>query len=400
MNMPFKPITIGGIRFKNRIIRSATHEGLADEIGFPTKALVERYVRLAKGGIGGIVTGYAGVQPDGKSPLYRMLMIDSNELIPSYQALTQAVHAEGVPILLQIAHCGRQTRSTNTGYTPVAPSAIRDGYYNEEIPHELTANEIEVIIDNFVEAAERAKKAGFDGVQLHAAHGYLLSEFLSPYMNRRSDAWGGLVENRSRIVLEIIGRTKRKLGDFPLWIKMNGYDGRKDGMTVAGAIEIAKLLETAGCSGIEVSCGVMEDNFYSTRFKAHPAEAILYFDFKFEKIPWLVKKLFRPLLQGMIRSRKPIRLFNLEAAREIKKAISLPVMVVGGVRNMGDIHEVIDDGNVDLVSLCKPLLLEPDLIAKFINGKQEKAKCIDCCYCMMGAEKESTRCYYGKLPKR
>ena len=168
---------------------------------------------------------------------------------------------------------------------------------------------------------------------------------------------------------------------------MNGHDGRKGGMTVAEAIKIAKLLETAGCSGIEVSCGVMEDNFYSTRFKVHPAKAILYFDFKFEKIPWPVKKWFRPLLQGLIRSREPLHLFNLAAARKIKKSISLPVMAVGGVRNMDDIHEVIDDGGVDLVSLCKPLLLEPDLIAKFINGKQEKAKCIDCCYCMMGAEK-------------
>jgi 2,4-dienoyl-CoA reductase-like NADH-dependent reductase (Old Yellow Enzyme family) len=399
MNMPFEPVTLGGIRFKNRIIRSATHEGLADEKGFPTKALTQAYVRLAQGGIGGIATGYAGVQPDGKSPLYRMLMIDSDESIPSYQELTRAVHAEGVPILLQIAHCGRQTRSVNIGYTPVAPSALRDKYYNEEIPHELTGPEIEIIIDNFVKAIERAKEAGFDGVELHAAHGYLLSEFLSPYMNRRQDGWGGSIDKRSRIVLEIISRAKRKLGDFPLWVKMNAHDGRKGGMTISEAVKIAQLLDKNGCNGIEVSCGVMEDNFYSTRFENHPADSILYFNFKFEKTPRLIKNLFRPLLKIMIRPKKPTRLFNLLAAREIKKAISLPVIAVGGVRSRSDIHKVVDDGSVDLVSLSKPLIMEPGLIGKFMSNKQEKAKCIDCCYCMLGAEHGPTRCYFGKLPK-
>jgi 2,4-dienoyl-CoA reductase-like NADH-dependent reductase (Old Yellow Enzyme family) len=327
-------------------------------------------------------------------------MIDTDEAIPFYRELAQAAHAEGVPILLQVAHCGRQTRSASIGFQPVAPSALRDKFYNEEIPHELNPDEIEAIIGNFVEAARRGKEAGFDGVQFHAAHGYLLSEFLSPYMNRRRDAWGGTTENRARILTEIIRRTKRKLGDLPLWVKMNGHDGRKGGMTVPEAGAIARLLEQSGCSGIEVSCGVMEDNFYSTRFEVHPAKAILSYNFKSEKMPHALKPLFELFLKAMLRQRKPTRLFNLPAAREIKKAVSITVMAVGGVRTLQDINEVLAEGGVDLVSLSKPLLLEPDLIAKIMSGKQDKARCIDCCYCMLAAEAGPTRCYYGKIPGR
>jgi 2,4-dienoyl-CoA reductase-like NADH-dependent reductase (Old Yellow Enzyme family) len=400
MNNPFEPVTIGGISFKNRIIRSPTHEGLADDRGFPTKALAHMYSRLAKGGIGGIITGYSITQPDGKSPLYRGLMIDNDEAIPLYRELTRAAHDEGVPILLQVAHCGRQTRSASIGFKPVAPSALRDKFYNEEIPHELTHDEIEAIIKNFVEAARRGKEAGFDGVQFHAAHGYLLSEFLSPYMNRRRDAWGATTENRARILTEIISRAKRKLGTFPLWVKMNGHDGRKGGMTVPEAAAIARLLEQSGCDGIEISCGVMEDNFYSTRFEVHPAKAIVFYNFKSEKIPPAFKPLLELFLKTMLRPRKPIRLFNLPAAREIKKAVTIPVMAVGGVRTLNDVKEVVADGGVDLVSLSKPLLLEPDLVAKFMSGKQDKAKCIDCCYCMLAAERGPTRCCYGKIPAK
>jgi len=201
MKTVFEPTVLAGFPLKNRIIRSATHEGMANEDGCPTEQLKGYYLRLAKGEVGAIITGYAGVQQNGKSPLYRMLMIDHDRFIAAYKAITDAVHERQTPIILQIAHCGRQTRSRITGEPTVAPSAIRDKFYNEDLPKELTEQEIDEIINNFVKAIERAKQAGFDGVQLHAAHGYLLSQFLSPYTNRRQDRWGGTTENRFRVGL-------------------------------------------------------------------------------------------------------------------------------------------------------------------------------------------------------
>jgi len=157
-NTIFEPTSLAGIKLKNRIIRSATHEGMADEKGFPTEKLKKLYIRLAKGDVGAIITGYAGIQADGKSSLLAMTMIDNDDSIPKFREITNAVHEYDTPIIMQIAHCGRQTRSKTTGLQTVAPSAIRDVFYNEEIPKELSADEINRIIDNFVSAIIRVKQ--------------------------------------------------------------------------------------------------------------------------------------------------------------------------------------------------------------------------------------------------
>lgn len=191
----FERTSLAGMDFNNRIIRSATHEGMADADGVPTEKLKKLYVRLAKGGVGAIITGYAGIQPDGKTCFVNMTMMDRDELIPAYKNITDAVHEHNTPIIMQLAHCGRQTRSNVTGLPTVAPSAIRDPFYSEEKPRELSENGINEIIDNFVSAIARAKQAGFDGAQLHMAHGYLLAQFLSSHANRRKDRWGGSTEN-------------------------------------------------------------------------------------------------------------------------------------------------------------------------------------------------------------
>ncbi len=393
----FQPYTLAGVTLNNRILRSATHEGLADESGAPLPALTQKYLQLAKGGIGGIITGYAGIQPDGKSPLHRMLMIDRDELIPAYQSLVNALHAVHTPVFLQIAHCGRQTRSKHTGFPTVAPSALRDGFYSEDLPHALNEPEILTIIDNFVNAAVRAHKAGFDGVQLHAAHGYLLSSFLSPHTNRRTDAWGGNTENRFRIISEIYKRIQRLLPGYPVMIKLNATDGQKNGMRIPEAVTLARYLETAGCAAIEVSCGTGEDNFFTARNERNPIDAVLRYTFKFKSLPSPVKQLFRWFSGAILKPTQPTRLYNVPAALAIKQAVSLPVMVVGGIKSKGDIERILQSGQADMVSLCRPLILEPNLIEKFKQEKQSEAKCLACNYCMLGSEEESLRCYFGKL---
>ena len=207
--MVFEKTEISGIILKNRIIRSATHDGLADENGAPTDKLIRKYELLAKNEVGCIITGYAGVSENGMSPYPAMLKIHKDELIDSYKKLTDAVHKYDTPIILQLAHCGRQTSSKVIGAQKQAPVAMRHLFYPDKAQR-LNENGIYDIIYDFVNAAKRAEKAGFDGVQLHAGHGYLLHDFLSTYGNRRDDKWGGSTENRCRIVEIIIKLIKEK----------------------------------------------------------------------------------------------------------------------------------------------------------------------------------------------
>lgn len=394
---PFQPYEFAGIKLKNRIIRSATHEGLADESGAPTSALTQKYLQLAKGGISAIITGYSGVHPEGRCAYHRMLMINSDENIPAYRAMTDAVYASGTPIILQIAHAGRQTRSKITGFQPVAPSAIRDRYFNEETPRALNDEEIEEVITAFVRAAIRAKSAGFDGVQIHAAHGYLLAEFLSPYMNRRTDRWGGSTQNRFRIVGEIFRRIGAELPGFPVLVKINGTDGRKNGMRMPEAVEIARLLEGVGCAAIEVSCGVDEDGFFSIRSERNPVDAVFHYNFKVHNAPAWIRPVLKFFLRRALEPKLPSRLYNVPAARAIKAAVSIPVIAVGGIKTLTELRSVFENNDADLASLCRPLILEPNLIEKYISGKQTEAKCISCNYCALGIESEPLRCHFGKL---
>jgi len=193
--MLFDESTISGISVKNRIIRSATHDGLADENGAPDKKLISKYVNLAKNEVGCIITGYAAVSKNGVSPYPRMMKIYDDSVIDKYKELTDAIHKHCTPVILQIAHCGRQTSSKAIGMQKVAPSNVLHTFYPDK-SKVLSDDEIYSIIDDFVSASVRAEKAGFDGVQLHGGHGYLLHDFLSPYGNRRKDSWGGSLENR------------------------------------------------------------------------------------------------------------------------------------------------------------------------------------------------------------
>ncbi len=386
------------INLRNRIIRSATHEGMADDRGLPTDQLKKLYVRLARGGVGAIITGYAGVQQDGKSPMHRMTMIDGDDCISPWKDVVNSVHENGTSIILQIAHCGRQTRSKITGLSTVAPSSIRDGFYNEDLPAELTELEIENIINNFVSAIVRAQKSGFDGVQLHLAHGYLLCEFLSSYFNHRKDKWGGSVENKYRIVGEIFKRAKTVVGDFPILVKMNAYDGRKNGMTVEEAAIIAEKLERSGCAAIEISCGVIEDGLFSIRGQKLPAEAAMFYNFKYKKLPSLVKTCMAPLLKILIPQPKPLRRYNLEAALAIQARVSTPVIAVGGIDNIADINSIITEKAIPFVSMSRPFIIEPNIVKKFQNGIQTESKCIKCNFCALIGEERPLKCYYGKLP--
>jgi 2,4-dienoyl-CoA reductase-like NADH-dependent reductase (Old Yellow Enzyme family) len=389
-----------GIPFRNRLLRSATHESMAESSGAPSPAHEKLYTAIAKGGAGAIITGYCGVQQDGRSSLPGMLMMHDDSLISPYRHLTDAIHRHGTPIILQLAHCGRQTRSVVTGLPTVAPSPRKDFIFNEDRPHELVEQAIEEIIRNFTAAARRAQKAGFDAIQLHIAHGYLLSAFLSSYANRRRDRWGGTTENRFRIVSEILSRIRLELGDFPVLAKINAYDRRPGGMRTAEAVEFARMLEASGCAAIEVSSGTIEEGLSIMRGPELPLEALFACNFRFKKLPYPLKKAVAPLLRIVMPAPKPLLNYNLEAAKAIKRVVSIPVITVGGIHTLEDISGALMNGSTDYVSMSRPFIIEPDIVHKFQMERQTASNCIKCNYCAIMIEEGPLRCWYGKLPQR
>lgn len=394
----FDSAYIGTIKLKNRIIRSATHDGLAGENGAPTTELVKKYEFLAKNDVGCIITGYAAVSTNGVSPYPRMLRIDSDNIVEPYKTLTDAVHKYETPVILQLAHCGRQTSSKVIGMQKVAPTAKRHLFYPDKAK-ELNEKEIYDIIYDFANSAVRAEKAGFDGVQLHCGHGYLLHDFMSPYGNNRTDKWGGNTENRCRIICEIIKLTKEKT-NLPVWIKMSAADNRKGGMNIDEAVKAARLFEESGCDCIEVSCGTVEDGMNTMRSPLMPMEAVFKYREPCASFPKPLSKISLAaanLINPLIKQPKPLENFNVENSEVIKSAVSIPVIAVGGIHKLDDMYDIISQGKADFVSMCRPFICEPNLVAKLKQGTQKEARCIMCNYCGLVIEKESTKCLMGKI---
>ncbi len=390
----FETTTLAGMRPANRIIRSATHEGLGDREDFPAR-LAERYTRLAEGGAGAIITGYAGVSRDGRA-WPNMLMIDDDSYVAAYRRVTDAVKPYGAPLIMQLAHGGGRTEPAVTGEEAKAPSPRR--YKGSSTTaRELTEGEIEAIIAAFAQGIVRAWKSGFDGAQLHAAHGYLLSQFLSPALNRRRDRWGGSTENRFRIVREIISRARATAGDFPLLVKLSAYDYDDGGMRLEEAVRLAQMCREASVDAIEVSCG--NDNWFCVvRSPKVPVEAIVELSPAFRGASWLKKKVAALLIPRMFATYDEQENYNVAAAAAIKAAVDIPVIVVGGVRRLAAIEAIVAAGQADYVSLCRPFVIEPDIVARLRDGRQDVSRCINCNYCLIGVGANPLKCYYGRLP--
>lgn len=396
--MIFNESNISGIKVANRIFRSATHDGLADNDGAPSAELIKKYEMLAKNEVGCIITGYAAVSSSGVSPYPRMLKIYDDSVIDRYKQLTEAVHLYNTPIVLQIAHCGRQTSSKAIGEQKIAPSSVMHIMYPDKAS-EASTEQIYAMIEDFIRAAERAEKAGFDAVQLHGGHGYILHDFLSPYGNRRKDMFGGSLENRCRVVELIIKGIKQRT-KLPVWIKISASDNRKNGMNPDYTVRVLKRLQAAGLDAVEVSCGTVEDGMNTMRSKLLPMEAVFRYREPIASFPESLKKLFLAganLVNPLIKQPSPLELFNVDNAGRIKKELSIPVIVVGGISRLSDMEDIIGSGKADYVSMCRPFICQPNLVRRLHEGKQTEAKCIMCNYCGLVIEKDPTACLYGKL---
>ncbi len=344
----FDPLPLGPLVAKNRLVRSATWLGLAGPGGEVTDALVGRYAELAAGGVGTVVTGFAFVSPEGRA-VPGMLGAHEGAAVPGLARLAGAIRGGGALAGLQLVHAGGQTRAELLGgATPVAPSFVPSPQY-PEMPRELTADEIGRIVADFGRAAARAREAGFDFVQLHGAHGYLINQFLSPATNQRSDRYGGDVRARFRFLLEVVAAVQGAAGpDFPVAIKLSGADFVPGGFDLDDAGRVAEWLQLRGLAFVEVSGGTPASGALGPARPARAEEGEAY-------------------------------LADLAAA--VKQRVSIPVAVVGGIRRRETAEDLLLRGAADLVSLARPLLWEPDLPARWRSGDRAPARCTGCNGC-------------------
>ncbi len=391
----FEKTSIKNMELKNRLVRSSTHEGMSDANGFPEKTLFDLYGRLAKGGVGLIFTGYAFVSRDGNSFFQGMQGIDREDHISAYRKLVDHVHAQGAKIAMQIAHCGRQTTPKAAGVQPIAPSAVKDKSIFIT-PRPMTEDDIERVVGSFAQAARRVKASGFDAVQIHAAHGYMLNEFLNPHTNRRKDRWGGTLENRMRIMSDVYAQCRKEVGsDYPLLVKISAYDGMRNGIKPAEGVLMARLMAEMGFDGIEISCGIAEDNLTTSRGDL-PVEAILDHWEMYRRKNFLYRAVMRRYGRRIVNPAPFSEAYNLEVARAVKKAVKAPVFLVGGMVNPAIMEKIIADGDVDYISLSRALIADPAFPEKIRSGSRELSRCIHCNLCVGYLATKPLRCYHGK----
>ena len=316
----FDRVRLGSIELNNRLIRSATWEGLADASGHLPETLYDTYEEVAKGGVGAIITGFTSVADDDRY-FGGMARLSNDDLIPEHQRLTEICHAENCPVIVQIAL----------------------GEYGGGVePDFMSADDIQQAISLFVNAAIRADKAGYDGVQIHAAHGFFLSRFISPAFNHRKDEYGGTPERRGRILAEIVLGIRAKAPRLHITMKINSSDFMRGGLTPDESMTICRLCADVGIDSIEVS-----GNGTS--------------------------------VSGIRAGKNEV--YFAEFALALADSVSIPVILVGGHRSVENMEQVLNAGKVDFLSLSRPLIREPDLPNRWAAGDHRPAECISCNMC-------------------
>jgi len=346
MSALFEQVSIAGMTVPNRFVRSATFEGMAESDGSCKQELVDLTAELAKGEVGTIIASHAFVEPRGRVRASQ-LGIHRDDLVEGLSKMVSAAHDNGSRIVAQLAH-GGCTAADPDGEL-IGPSAFT--LPDERTSRELTTAELSQIVDDFRAAAIRAMEAGFDGVQIHSAHGYLLSEFLSPFFNRRSDEYGGSLRNRARMHLQVLKAIRGAVSDdVPVFIKMNSNDFVEGGLVQNEMVEISKMLASEGISAVEMSGGT----------QLSPAN----------------RGFSRPGIQD-----PSDEVYYLDAAKQFKDNVDVPLVLVGGIRTYAVAESLVQQGIADFISLSRPLIREPHLVKRWHEGDMSSATCIHCNQC-------------------
>jgi len=370
MPVLFEKTSIKSLELENRSVRSATWSGVADRKGYVTDRAIDFYEKLASGGVGLIITGFQYVMPNAIAMLYQLGNY-REDMLEGLTRLTGAIHSQGGKVMAQLVHTGSKA---NPELFPEegeiwGPSPVTDPLTGRT-PKEMTRQEITQAIEAYAAAASRSQRAGFDGIQLHGAHGYGINQFLSGASNQRSDGYGGNIGKRYRFLGEVVEAVRGAVGrDYPLFIKLSGHDYFERGLTTEESLHVARRLVDDGIDSIEVSAGS------------------------------------RASYDGMVPSRGNIRKEEDEAylaqlAARFKESVNVPIITVGGLRSPAVISKVLDEGLADYVALCRPFIREPHLINRWKSGDLERAKCISCNGCFdTGLEGSGVTCKVEKKLK-
>jgi len=342
------PLTLrSGATLPNRLAKAAMSEVLGDAAGAPTDALVRLYERWGRSGAGLLITGNVMVDRGGMGEPNNVVIVDDRHL-PQLRAWATAGQAHGARLWMQLNHAGRQSPRRLTP-VPVAPSAVpMKGFFGAFAkPRALEPHEIEALIARFAAAAVVARDAGFAGVQIHAAHGYLISQFLSSRTNRRDDAWGGDAARRSRFLIEIVRAMRAAVGPaFPIGVKLNSADFLRGGFRIDDAISVARALDAAGIDLLEVSGG----NYESPAMTGSGE-----------------------LPAGQRQSSREREAYFLDYARRIRAVVTTPILLTGGMRSRAVMDAALASGNVDVIGLGRPMTHAPDLPARLLDRSLEVA---------------------------
>lgn len=338
----FEPWSINRLQLKNRFVRSATMDNMGQN-GQVTEAQVELYRHLAQGEIGLIISHGIFPSREGQAGAGQ-LGAHCDEMIPSLKKLTEVVHRNGGRIAAQILHAGWMASRQQTGMQPVGPSSMAFPASGQQV-RGLSSDEVYALVDRIVQAGRRLMEAGFDAVQLHAAHSWLMSCFLSPATNRREDEWGGTPEKRLKLVQRIYEGLRRTGGaDYPIFIKLGLKDYHPEGKSLEEGIQTARLLEEMGMDAIEISEGMEEDRGHHIRQDA-------------------------------------VSPYYLEECRACRSSVKLPLILVGGMRKLGDMQQVVQNNLADAVSMCRPFIMDPYIVKKFRQGTADMSGCTSCNGC-------------------
>lgn len=343
----FEATNLGALHLQNRVVRSATNEAKAGTDGAVTDLLIKYLVDLVRGQVGLLISGHAYVSPEGQAGK-RQLGLYDDSLLAGLQRLTGAVHGEGGVIVAQLAHAGRW--GIGSGVHAACGPVAGEGTAGRRV-EAMTEADIKAVVTAFARAARRARAAGFDGVQIHSAHGYLLSQFLSPWFNQRTDSYGGSLENRARLLVQVYDAVRRAVGNaYPVLVKINAEDFVAGGLSAEESLQVCRMLAERGVDAIEMSGGTFNTgglSFARTGDRLS-AEAEGYY---------------------------------IEHARRYKEEIKTPLILVGGFLRLATIEEVIQTGLADYVALSRPLICEPHLVKRWAGGDHARAACVSCNQC-------------------
>ena len=372
----FTPVNFGPVTLRNRVIRSAAFENMAYG-NSPSEDLYNYHTAVARGGVGMTTLAYASVSRSGLSFDGQLWMRE--EIVPGLKRITDAVHAEGAKCSIQLGHCGNMTHRATCGCTPVGASG---GFniYSPTFVRRLSVKDIDQLVDDFGHAVNLAREAGFDCVEIHAGHGYLISQFLSPYTNHRHDEYGGSLDNRMRFMRRVITRVMQEArDDMAVVVKMNMHDGFRSGMQEEECLEVARELERLGVHGIVLSAGFVSKAPMEVMRGAMPIRTMSHY-MDTRKFWWLQLLLF--FAGRMLIPTVPYKeAYFLEDAKKFRAAVKLPLIYVGGMVSLSKMEEVIADG-FDALQMARALIRDTDFVKKLQSGELTKSPCGHSNYCI------------------